>query len=102
MSYQVRLSKAVRRRLNDLPGNIRNIARQRIIALAEQPRPHDAKELEGHSGYYRVWLGANYRLAWQIIEAAEMVDILYVGLKLPDLYRGLGLPRPLPENDKSK
>jgi mRNA-degrading endonuclease RelE of RelBE toxin-antitoxin system len=51
MTYQVRLSKIIRRSLNDLPGNVRNIVRERIISLAEQSRPQDAKELEGHPNF---------------------------------------------------
>ena len=100
MTYQVRLSKAIRQRLRDLPGNVRNIARDRIISLAEQPRPQDAKELENHSNYYRVWIGNRFRLVWQVIDEEMLVDILYVGVKLPDLYDRLGLARSSPENDE--
>ena len=99
MTYQVRLSKAIRQRLRDLPGNVRNVAHNRIVSLAAQPQPQDAKELEGHPGYYRIWLGNRFRLVWQVIEEERIVDILYVGPKLPDLYNRLGLSRPGPETE---
>lgn len=47
MSYYVRLSRAIRQRLRDLPGNTRNIAQNRILSLAEQPRdPQMPKNLK--------------------------------------------------------
>ncbi len=100
MTYQVRLSRAIRQRLHDLPGNTRNIAQNRILSLAEQPRPQDAKELEGHPGYYRVWIATRFHLVWQVIDEEMIVDILYVGPKLPDLYDRLGLTRPSTETDE--
>jgi mRNA interferase RelE/StbE len=100
MSYYVRLSKAIRQRLRDLPGNTRNIAQNRVLSLAEQPRPPDAKELEGHPGYYRVWIATRFRLVWQVIDEEMVVDVLYVGPKLPDLYDRLGLARPSTETDE--
>ena len=56
MTYRVFLSKAIRKQLRNLPGNVRNVARKQIISLAEQPRPQNAKELEGHPDYYRMWI----------------------------------------------
>jgi len=94
MTYRVRFSKAIRHNLRGLPGNVRNIAQRHILALAEQPQPHDAKELVGHPGYYRIWLGTRYRLVWRVIENEKIVDILYVGPKSPDLYNRLSLARP--------
>jgi hypothetical protein len=69
--------------------------------LAQTPYTPDAKELEGHAGYFRLWLSADYRLVWQVIEDEQLVDILYVGLKFPNLYEQLGLARPDHENDSS-
>ncbi|HHC25542.1 MAG TPA: hypothetical protein ENK58_09080 [Desulfobacterales bacterium] len=93
MKYQVILSKAIRRHLNRLPGNVRNIARQQIISLSEQPRPGNAKELEGHPEHYRMWIMGKFRLVWYISEDEQSVDILYVGPKSPELYAYLGLSR---------
>lgn len=100
MTYHVRLSKVIRQHLQSLPGNVRNIARERILSLAEQARPQDAKELMGHPNYYRIWIGIRFRLVWHVVDEEMLVDILYVGPKPPDLYERLGLARPTSENDE--
>lgn len=97
MIYRVILSKVIRKQLHKLPGNVRNIARKQIMSLAEQPRPQNAKELEGHPDYYRMWIKGDFRLVWQVVNGEQSVDILYVGPKSPDLYTYLGLSRPSPE-----
>ncbi|MCX7706611.1 MAG: type II toxin-antitoxin system RelE/ParE family toxin [Anaerolineae bacterium] len=79
--------------LTALPGDVRSVARRTIAELAENPRPSRAKELDEHRGYYRLWLPRNYRLVWQVLDEEEIVDLLYVGPKSPDLYRRLGLQR---------
>ncbi|MFN8491228.1 MAG: type II toxin-antitoxin system RelE/ParE family toxin [Caldilineaceae bacterium] len=91
MRYRVKLSKAIQRQMQALPGHIRPLARQQILGLAEDPRPQGAKELDGHPDYYRIWVGGRFRVVWQIVEDEQLVDILYVGPKLPNLYEQLGL-----------
>jgi len=46
MSYRIRAARKIRRQLRELPGNVRNIARQRMLSLAGQPRSDDARELQ--------------------------------------------------------
>ena len=53
------------------------MARQAIAQLAENPRPGRAKELEDHTGYYRLWLPRTYRLVWSVIEDDRVVYLLY-------------------------
>ena len=93
MTYNVRFSKQIQRQIAQLPGNVRNQAKQRIFALRNQPRPSDAKERENHPGFYRIGLDRDFRLVWHVDDAAAMVDIFYVGPKTYDLYRRLGLER---------
>lgn len=93
MKYNVRFSRQIQRQIARLPGNVRNLAKQRILALRDQPRPPDARELENHSGFYRVWLDRDFRLIWQVDDEATVVDIFYVGPKTQDLYDQLGLGR---------
>jgi mRNA-degrading endonuclease RelE of RelBE toxin-antitoxin system len=94
MSYRIAYTYAIRRQLADLPGHIKAIAKQRIAALSGNPRPHRGKELTGHPNYYRLWLGSDYRLVWHVMDDECIVEIEYVGPKLPDLYERLGLGRP--------
>jgi mRNA-degrading endonuclease RelE of RelBE toxin-antitoxin system len=73
---------------------VKAIARKRIAGLAENPIPTESRELEGHAGHFRLWLGAKYRLVWQVDEEQKLVEIEYVGPKAPDLYDKLNLKRP--------
>lgn len=94
MPYRILLTRDVKRQIKDLPGNIKGIARRQIANLMANPRPPRSKELTGHSGHYRIWLGAKYRLVWQVMDEEKLVEIEYVGPKSPDLYGKLGLSRP--------
>jgi mRNA-degrading endonuclease RelE of RelBE toxin-antitoxin system len=94
VTYKVQLSKQIQRQIGRLPGNVRNQAKERILALRSQPRPLDAKELSGHPGFYRIWLGRDFRLVWHCDDEAKLIDIYYVGPKTDDLYEQLGLDRP--------
>jgi len=91
--YRLRYDREFWRQLERLPGDIRNLARQKIRALADQPHPAQAKELDEHPGYFRLWLPRDYRLIWQVSDEERIVDLFYVGQKLPDLYERLGLGR---------
>ena len=93
MSYQLRYVRRLLRQLEDLPGDLRSIARRQIGALADDPYPSGAKELDEHPGYYRLWLPRGHRLVYQVMEDDQVVDILYVGPKPSDLYQQLGLGR---------
>jgi mRNA-degrading endonuclease RelE of RelBE toxin-antitoxin system len=93
MSYRLRYDRRFLRQLESLPGDVRSVARQQIKILAETPRPPRAKELDEHPNFYRLWLPREHRLVWQVIEDEAVVDLVYVGLKLPDLYQKLGLDR---------
>jgi mRNA-degrading endonuclease RelE of RelBE toxin-antitoxin system len=94
VAYAISFSKAVRAQIQHLPGSVKAIAKQQMAALSENPRPPQAKELTGHPNYYRLWLGATYRLVWHIVDDRQLVEIEYVGPKTPDLYTYLGLSRP--------
>lgn len=93
MNYRIRASNTIRKQLRKLPGNVRNLARQRMLSLSRQPRPEDARELQEHPGYYRIWISGRFRLIWHVIDDEEIVDILYLGPKSSDLYERLDLGR---------
>lgn len=94
MPYQLILTGDIKRQLGDLPGHIKAIARQQMAALITNPRPPRCKELGGHAGHYRLWLGPRYRLVWRVREDEQTIEVEYVGPKSPDLYEKLGLSRP--------
>lgn len=93
MPYQIAYTPVVKRQIDNLPGHIKSLARQEIAALSRNPRPARSRELKGHPGHFRLWLGRRYRLVWRIVEADQVVELKYVGFKPPDLYEQLGLGR---------
>lgn len=93
MSYKLRYDRRLMRHLKALPGDVRSVARHQIRELAHNPRPAQAKELDEHPGYYRLWLPRGHRLVWQVLEAEQIVDLLYIGPKSAQLYERLGLGR---------
>ena len=99
MAYRLRYDRRLLRQLEDLPGDVRSMARRQISSLAKEPIPSGAKELDGHLTYYRIWLPRNHRLVYQVIDDEQVVDILYLGPKPPDLYEQLGLGRPDSSSD---
>ena len=94
MAYEITFTKAVREQIQQLPGNVKAVAKRRIAELSSNPRLPRSKELDGHPNYYRLWLNNRYRLVWHIMDADKVVEIEYVGPKTPDLYAYLGLARP--------
>ncbi len=91
MAYRLRYDRRFLRRLDELPSDVRSVARKSIKDLTEHPHPPRARELEDHPGYWRLWLPRGYRLVWEILEDEAVIDLLYVGPKSPDLYDRLGL-----------
>ena len=94
MPYKIAYSKAVRQQLASLPGHVKAIARQRIAALSDDPRPPKSRELTAHPGFYRLWIGSDYRLVRRVVDDDQIVEVEYIGPKPPDLYDRLGLGRP--------
>lgn len=94
MAYIIRIDKFIRRQIEQLPGQIKPLAKQQMADLSANPYPAKSRELAGHPGYYLIWLGAKYRLVWHVIEDERMVEIEYVGPKTPNLYAESGLGRP--------
>ena len=93
MPYQLRFDRRFLQQVEALPGDVRSVARQQVKSLSMVPRPAAAKELDEHRGYYRMWLPRGHRLVWQVLEEEQVVDLLYIGPKSPDLYARLGLGR---------
>lgn len=93
MRYEIVFSREFLRQLEQLPGNIKAMARHEIATLEHAPRPLHSKELDDNPNYYRVWLGPNHRLVWFVDDESQLIRLRYVGRKTPDLYRRLGLDR---------
>ena len=75
MAYQVSILPAALRQLAKLPKAVQKRIQEQIDTLADNPRPHGVKVLEGQQGLYRLRVG-DYRVIYQI--AAEQLTVLVV------------------------
>jgi predicted RNase H-like HicB family nuclease len=101
VTYRLWYNRRFTHMLDSLPDDVRAQARQAIYGLTRQPSPDAAKELEDHPGYWRMWLPRNHRLSWRVLEEEQLVNLLYLGPKPPDLYEQLGLGKRLREADEA-
>ena len=77
--YTVTILPAALRVLRSLPRNIRTRIRGEIDSLAENPRPHGAKSLQGsQKGYLRVRVG-DYRIIYRIEDDRLLVVVVGIG-----------------------
>lgn len=81
MSYRIKINREAEQEVRDLSANVRAQARQIVRALAQNPRPHRAKELRGKPSMYRVWLAGHWRIVYQVDEVQQLVIILRVRRK---------------------
>jgi mRNA interferase RelE/StbE len=89
MSYQIDISRQVRRQIELLPGNIRQRIKREIAHLALNPRPEHAEELRGNlAGRYKIRL-EQYRLVYRIDDLVAVVEVLKAGKKHPAFYDDL-------------
>jgi len=73
--YRIKISKGAARDLGALPANTLRRVNERIVALAERPRPDGVKKLSGMNDLYRIRVG-DYRVIYEIQDAALVVIII--------------------------
>ena len=84
MTHQVRLKASAEKELVRLPEVIHDAVIEKLLALAENPRPSWVKKLRGRAGY-RVRVG-DYRIVYLIEDAAQIVRVLSIAHRR-DVYR---------------
>ena len=89
VAYTVTLRPQARRTLSRLDGPARKAVAQAIDALADDPRPHGVRAIQGHRPYLRVRSG-DYRVIYAVDDAARTVRIAVIGHRR-DVYRNLDL-----------
>jgi len=78
MSYSVELLPAARRQLRKLPSKAQRQIRDLITTLADDPRMHGIKALQGDlKGFYRVRSG-NYRVIYTIKDDLLLVLVVTI------------------------
>lgn len=75
--YKIEISETAAKQLDKLPRKISDELIEVIRSLAQNPRPHGYKKLQGRKGY-RVRKG-NYRVIYDIYDKILLIDIIAVG-----------------------
>ena len=75
MRYQVQYPRDWEKQLRRMPTHVAAGAREQAAALAAVPRPHGCKELRPKGRGYRIRLGRNWRMLYQIDDNARVVRI---------------------------
>ena len=78
MAYQVSILPAALRQLAKFPKPVQKRIQEQIDTLADNPRPHGSKLLEGQQGFYRLRVG-DYRVIYQIEAAQLTVLVVRIG-----------------------
>ena len=78
MAYTVELKPAAVRDLKAIPERDRKRIKTRIDALAENPRPHGVKALQGGESYLRLRVG-DYRILYTVLDQVLLVVVIRIG-----------------------
>lgn len=87
MAYEVIVQPSAARELRKLPKEVQRRIGKKIDELAGNPRPPDAKALEGGKGFFRVRAG-DYRIIYTVKDRALIVLVVRIGHR-SDIYRRL-------------
>ncbi|MBE2200077.1 MAG: type II toxin-antitoxin system RelE/ParE family toxin [Anaerolinea sp.] len=85
--YSIQFMPAVEKDLRDLPRSVLLRVFKQIIALQEDPLPHQAIKLVGVERLYRVRIG-DYRIVYEVDRDLTRIIIHYVRHR-SDVYRDL-------------
>lgn len=75
MSYQVLIPRPTQKRLDNLPKEVRDRMIEKILLLAENPRPSGTKKLKGYDNEYRIRVG-DYRVRYEVDDQRSIVTVL--------------------------
>ena len=87
MAYYIDFAPAAERAFLRLSPDIQKRLVPRIDALAEDPRPHNARMLQGEKDTYRLRVG-DYRIVYRVEDEAEYVYVTLIGHR-SNVYRNL-------------
>jgi mRNA interferase RelE/StbE len=85
VKYRIFFLPAARKDILALPHEVQKRIDRKILALADDPRPHDVKALHGKMGVYRVRVG-DYRIVYSVEDKIITVIIVRVRHR-KDVYR---------------
>jgi len=76
--YRIEFSHRAAKAYRVLPEDMRRRIEPKIDALAENPRPHGAREIEGQETTFRLRVG-DYRIVYEVHDRALIVTVMIVG-----------------------
>ncbi|QYX31252.1 type II toxin-antitoxin system RelE family toxin [Sphaerospermopsis torques-reginae] len=85
MSYKVIIPKPVQKQLDNLQNDVSARVLEKILSLAEDPRPSGVKKLKGFDNEYRIRIG-DYRVRYEIDDQTLTVIVLHC-LHRKDVYK---------------
>ena len=84
-SYNVELTRTAEKQLRRIAKRDRNRMVEAIRGLADSPRPHGARKLQGYDDVYRIRVG-RYRVVYEVFDDRVIVIVLKVGHR-KDIYK---------------
>lgn len=76
--YRIEFSHRAAKAYHALPEDVRRRIEPKIDALADLPRPHGARKIEGEETAYRVRVG-DYRILYEVHNRPLLILIMNVG-----------------------
>ena len=84
-SYNVELTRTAEKQLRRIAKRDRNRMVEAIRGLADSPRPHGARKLQGYDDVYRIRVGRS-RVVYEVFDDRVIVIVLKVGHR-KDIYK---------------
>jgi len=78
VTYSIDFEPGALRQLKKLDRAVQARLKPKINALAENPRPRDAKKLKGYENTYRIRVGG-YRILYEIYDNILLVLVVKIG-----------------------
>lgn len=78
MAYTVEIRPAVERQLSALPRPVQTRIKEKVDALADEPRPPGCTKLAGPDDFWRIRVG-DYRVVYAIHDDVLIVLVVRIG-----------------------
>jgi len=87
LTYELQVERAARRALDAVPARDYRRIEEAIDALANDPRPRNARRIRGVSAtLWRLRVG-HYRVIYSVFDRERLVKIVHVARRREDTYR---------------
>jgi mRNA interferase RelE/StbE len=80
VAYTVQLNNKAKKELTDLPRDTQLRIWDKIVALADNPRPDGCKKLKGTQDTYRIRIGS-YRVLYEVYDKKLLVIVVKISTR---------------------